>query len=95
MVKITTKTGFECSIDTDALANDWELLELLSDIDGGNVAAMVKILPFILPDKNDQKRIKDHCRENGKVKLDKMTAEIMDIFQGAKEGKNSLSSPES
>lgn len=88
MIEVKTKSGFECTIDDEAV-NDWELLELLQRIDDGDMTAIVKTLPKLLGEEQ-AKALKEHLRNaNGRVPMDKMVAEITEIMNGSREGKNS------
>lgn len=67
-----TKTGFKYEIADDVL-NDWEVLELLKDIEGDAVNGIdgdfgkVVYLMRKLFDAKTQKALKKHCKHNGKV----------------------------
>lgn len=87
-MQVVTSSGFECELSDSAL-NDWEVLEALRGIDKGDVSAIVDI-PAMILSKEDQKRLKDFCRdENGKVTVTAMVEAITGILKGVKEGKNS------
>lgn len=83
----TTKTGFEYEL-LESIGNDYEVVELLSEIED-NPLVLTKLVVKILG-KEQSDRLKNHVRdENGTVPTDKMTEEIIDIFQGCEETKNS------
>lgn len=86
MIKGTTKSGFDYEISDDVV-NDWELLEMLSDMDD-NIMVVVPFAKKILG--NDQyKKLKLFCKnENGVVQTDKMSETIIEIFTSQKELKN-------
>ena len=86
MIKGTTKSGFDYEISDDVV-NDWELLEMLSDMDD-NIMVFVPFAKKILG--NDQyKKLKLFCKnENGVVQTDKMSETIIEIFTSQKELKN-------
>ena len=88
MIKGKTSSGFEFEISED-VANDYELVENLGELED-NPLILGKIVNQILG-KEQTARLKDHVRnEKGIVPTDKMTKEIIEIFQkGGEEIKNS------
>ena len=83
----TTKTGFEFEL-LEFIGNDYEIIELLSELED-NPLGLTKLVVKILG-KEQATKLKNHVRdENGTVPTDKMTQEIIDIFQGSDETKNS------
>lgn len=88
MVKGKTKSGFEFEISKD-IANDYELVENLAELEE-NPLLIGKIVNQVLG-KEQTARLKEHVRnEKGIVPTDKMTEEIIEIFQkGGEETKNS------
>lgn len=92
MIKGKTKSGFEYEISKRRIEN-YELIEALSEVD---------VSPLLLPKtvnlllgKEQAIKLKSHLRDaDGLISTDKLTDEIMDIFQGQKETKNSSSLPE-
>ena len=92
MIKGKTESGFEYQIQKERLEN-YELIEVLSEVDE-NPLLLPKTVNLLLG-KEQANRLKEHLRDtDGLVSTDKLTAEIMDIFQGQKETKNSSSLPE-
>ena len=87
MITGKTKSGFEYEIDPKRL-DDYEFFELIASLDN-NPLALPQVVNKLLGD--DQKKIlMDHLRdENGVVPISKIEKEITDIFNGAKEVKNS------
>lgn len=83
-----TKTGFEFEL-SENIGNDYEVVELLSDLEE-NPLVLTRLVIKILG-KEQAKRLKDHVRdESGLVSTEKMTQEIVDIFQNSgEETKNS------
>lgn len=82
-----TSTGFEYELKPEVM-DDWELLEQLSEIDAGNVGAVVGAAKALLGD--SYQRLKDHVRdETGRVSVTAMSQEIADIFNNTKAGKKS------
>ncbi len=88
MIKGKTSSGFDFTISKDVI-NDYELVENLGELDT-NPLMLGTIVRQILG-KEQTAKLKDHIRnENGIVPIDKMTQEIIGIFQSAgKETKNS------
>ena len=92
MIKGETKSGFKYKI-ADARLNNYELLESLADLDD-NSLAVPKVVDLLLG-KEQTKKLKDHLRDKeGLVDSEKMTVEIMEIFESQKDLKNSQSLPE-
>lgn len=87
-MKGKTTSGFEFEISED-IKNDYELVENLGELED-NPLILGKIVRQILG-KEQTAKLKDHIRnENGIVPTDKMTQEIIEIFQNAgEETKNS------
>ena len=87
MIKGKTSSGFEFKISKDVI-NDYELVENLGELED-NPLILGKIVNQILG-KEQTNRLKDHVRnEKGIVPTDKMTQEIIEIFQnGGEEIKN-------
>ena len=88
MIEGKTTSGFEFTISED-VKNDYELVENLGKLED-NPLILGKIVTQILG-KEQTIKLKDHIRnENGIVPTDKMTKEIIEIFQkGGEETKNS------
>ena len=88
MIKGKTSSGFEFEISKDVV-NDYELVENLGELED-NPLILGKIVNQILG-KEQTARLKDHVRnEKGIVPTDKMTQEIIEIFQNSgEETKNS------
>ncbi len=87
MVKGTTRSGFAFEVAED-IANDMELFEALSDLDGGDMRAMVPVCRIVLGEQ--KKALYEHLRTlHGKVPVDKVTEEIADIIEALKDGKKS------
>lgn len=85
MLHIKTKTGFEADIDEN-VRDDWEILEKLAAVSENDIAALVGVPKLILSAK-DEKRLRKHCTENGRVLASKMAAEILNIFEAIPDGK--------
>ena len=87
MITGKTKSGFEYTLD-DNVTDDYELLELLIDIDNGQYTGITDMVQRLLGDEQKE-QLKEHLRrENGRISTKEMLAEVMEIFKGSKEGKN-------
>jgi len=87
MIKGKTKSGFEYKIPEENL-NNYELVEALGEIED-NPLLIAKTVHLLLG-KEQTEKLKNHLRtESGIVPTDKMSAEIMEIFENQKETKNS------
>lgn len=88
MVKGTTKTGFQFSVDENSM-NDMELVDVLADSDMDDAFRMSHVVRKLLPG-DQRKSLYDHVRVDGRVPVDAVVAEVEDIFaaMGSK-GKNS------
>lgn len=86
MITGKTSSGFEFTLEDSAIDN-WELLEMLSDIDSGNGALIVKALPMALGTEQ-YNALKAHMRESYKripaSAMIKAFSEIMDSTNQAK-----------
>ena len=83
MIKGKTSSGFEFEISKDVV-NDYELVENLAELEE-NPLLLGKIVNKILG-KEQTARLKDHVRnEKGIVPTDRMTQEIIEIFQNSGE----------
>lgn len=87
MISGTTKSGFDYEISEDVL-DDYELLEMLSEVDRGNVSLLTTAAGLILGEEQI-KKLKEHNRgDNGIVSAKRMIKDIVDIIT-KKEIKNS------
>ena len=78
MIKGKTGSGFDFEIKDSAL-NDWELLELIDEIDE-KPTVMIRIAKKLLGEEN-YLLLKKHCTFEGKVLMDKMMTEITEIMK--------------
>ena len=87
-MKGKTTSGFEFEISED-IKNDYELVENLAELED-NQLILAKVIKQILGADQTEK-LKNHVRnEKGIVPTDKMTQEIIEIFQNSgEETKNS------
>ena len=88
MFKGKTESGFEFAISEEAL-DDYELLEILAEIDNGNGGLVPEMVTRLLG-KEQKEALKEHLRDkNGKISTQSMMNEVMEIFKSNQEGKNS------
>ena len=87
MIKGKTSSGFEFQLRRADL-DDYELLEVLHEIDKGNEGLIPEMIDRLLG-KEQKNRLKEHIRsEAGKVSASRMMQEVSEIFKGCKEIKN-------
>lgn len=87
MITGKTSSGFEYTIPKENL-NNYELVETLGEIEE-NPLLIAKTVNLLLG-KEEANKLKDHLRtESGIVPTDKISNEIMEIFNNQKETKNS------
>lgn len=86
VVKIKTKSGFECEID-EVVVNDMEVLDLVVDIEKGNALKYPELLTKLLSEET-KRRLYDHVRVAGRVPYAAIDAEITEIFVALNGGKN-------
>lgn len=86
MIKGKTKSGFEYQISEKRLEN-YELIEVLGKVDA-NPLLLPDVVKLVF-DEEQASRLKEHLRdEDGLVSTEKITNEIMEVFQNHKETKN-------
>lgn len=79
MLKGTTKSGFKFEVE-DKRLNNYELLEAISDVEESPLA-LPRVIKLLLGD-SKAKALKNHVRDDeGFVSADKLSAEIMEIFE--------------
>lgn len=87
MITGKTKSGFEYEIAKARLEN-YELIETLAEVDQ-NPLLLPKTVNLLLG-KEQANKLKDHLRDDeGLVSTEKLSNEIMEIFQSQSETKNS------
>ena len=87
MTKGKTETGFEFELSDEAVDN-YELLEILTDIDKGQGKKIVDAIDMLLGEEQ-RNRLKEHVREkNGRVSTKAMWKEFVSIL-GEANGKKS------
>lgn len=86
-IKGKTKSGFEYEIPEENL-NNYELVESIGGIEE-NPLLITKTVTLLLGE-DQTKRLKDHVRtKSGIVPTDKISEEIMEIFESQQETKKS------
>lgn len=88
MVSGTTKTGFEYTVEEDAL-NDMVLVDILADESKDEAYKLSAVTRRLLPE-DQRKALYDHVKlDTGRVPVDAITREVEDIFAALGEpGKN-------
>lgn len=89
-MKVTGKleNGFEYEID-NAILNDMEILDGLSDAQSDNPLALSKVIKKLLGEEQRSKLYDIVRKEDGTVPIEEVTQCIVDIFQSiGDEGKN-------
>lgn len=87
MLKGISESGFEFEIDEEVL-DDWEMLELLQEIDDGSVGKIAKAIVFLLG-KEQYEKLKNFIKaRDGKIKASVMIDEFTSIMNANKEVKN-------
>ena len=88
MITGTTDSGFTYTLDEETM-DDYELLEMLCDIDNGKESLITQAAKQLLG-VEQLNALKEHVRnDKGRVPATKMIAEITQILSENKEGKNS------
>lgn len=87
MTKGVTRSGFAFEID-EGITDDWDAIELLSDITEGKLGALFAFGKLLLGDEQ-LNALKEHVRGEGKrVSMQSMSAEMMEIFTSLNNAKN-------
>lgn len=88
MLTGTTSTGFSWEIEEDAL-DDMELLDALTDLDGGKLNAVSPVCLHLLGERQ-RAALYDHNRdESGRVRVSAVSNELGEILMELKDGKKS------
>ena len=82
MISGKTRTGFEYAIADDVF-DDYEILELMGKVKKNDPLAIFELIERLLGEEQKD-RLKEHCRVDGRVPIEAMNAEIVDIFADAK-----------
>ena len=98
MMKIKTKSGFECNVDERRL-KDWRYVKAAAKINGGNEADILEAVTFAVPfllGGDGEKSLMEHITVDDVADTEKMLAEFLEITQIAgekvKKSQSSLSS---
>lgn len=87
VIKGETSTGFSFSIPRQNLDN-MDLIDAISDMSNSDPLALTKVVVLMLG-KDQKKALYDHIREkDGRVTVEKLSAEMADIFAASNETKN-------
>ena len=88
MLKGKTKSGFEYEIEDDAL-DDWDLLEVLTNISRGDATYIIEASKMLLGEKQ-LSALKAHVKSiKGRVSVVAMEDEITEILTSNQDTKNS------
>lgn len=87
MIKGKTKSGFNYIIPEKRLDN-YELLEAISDVED-NPLVMPKVLKLLFGKEQTEKLKKHLADKEGLISMEKMTAEIQEIFESQSQVKKS------
>ncbi len=81
--------GIPVTIDRSALSDDMETLELLADIDDGDLLSIVRLMRHVFGDEQ-YRNIKRSLRKDGRTSLTDMNAFLTGVFAaiGGDEAKN-------
>ena len=87
MRQVTTKSGFCLEIEEERL-NNMELLDALTDLDGGDGTALSTVLRLLLT-KEQKKALYDHLRTpGGMVPIEAVAETLREIFEASQPAKN-------
>lgn len=87
MRQVTTKSGFCLEIEEERL-NNMELLDALTDLDGGDGTALSTVLRLLLT-KEQKKALYDHMRTpGGTVPIEAVAETLREIFEASQPAKN-------
>lgn len=90
-IKGTTTTGFEYEIETEAL-NDMEVVDALVDMmdseDEMKTMKSIKVLLDKVLGSKQKKALYNHVNTNGRIPIEKVNAEFLEILSSTKNGKN-------
>lgn len=75
---VITSTGFEVDID-EAVLDDMELMEAVYDISETDLRPFIRLANLMLGSEN-KKRLYDHVRVDGRVPIEKFSAELTEIM---------------
>lgn len=87
MLKGKTKSGFKYEISDESL-NDYELVELLSEVDE-NPLLLPKLIKALLGEEQKNNLIEHIRTESGRVPMDALADEVAEIFTSGQQVKNS------
>lgn len=86
MIKGTTSKGFRFNISKKTL-DDWELLELVAEMEKGNVLSIIQFAKKLLGT-NQYNQLKKYCKKDGIVSTSLMQETLIEIFSNTNETKN-------
>lgn len=86
MIRGTTNSGFKYALEDSAL-DDYELLEILTEIDNGESGNIPRMVELLLG-KEQKELLKKHCRKDGRISTMQVLQEITEILTSNNTGKN-------
>lgn len=86
-VKGTTASGYPYEISLDVF-NDMRFFEALIKADE-NAAQLPQLIRLLLGEEGKEKLYEHHTNAEGRIPADKVMADVLEIIQSVKQGKNS------
>ena len=84
---ITLDNGLQLEVDMEVM-DDWDVFELLREIDKGETGAIVDLIPMCLGNKQF-KALKEHLKnDSGKIKASDMVSAFYELLEKIKALKN-------
>lgn len=84
---VTLDNGLQLKVDLDIL-DDWDVFELLREIDKGEAGAIVDLIPMCLGDKQFEALKERLKNENGKIKASDMVSAFYELLEKVNALKN-------
>lgn len=85
---VTTSSGFTCTLDLNRVAS-MNFVDAMADYQDGDILSLSRAVAIMF-DKETKNRLYEHVRNgDGLVPLEDVAREIIEILNGAKQGKNS------
>lgn len=80
MKQVVTPSGFSCEIDENVL-DDMAVLDLICDIEDGNILAYRKLIEKIITKEQKQELYKHLETEDGRVPIGALSNEVTEIMK--------------
>lgn len=92
-MKVKTGSGFEFEIDLNQIADDWEILELVASVEGGDMARsagdIVKLAKLVMGEAQYKDFMAYLKEKNGRISSQEVVQTITEIITASQPGKNS------